>query len=104
MTNLEKLLAKVRELDDGSTEFPFFTVWGGDDERGLKRIENAGKIFGMNSGYMQPRDANAFALARTLLPKLAEIVEVLRGNDGHENCWCQICNRLRRAEEIAGRE
>lgn len=66
MSNLEKLLAEVREWDDA-------------------------------------RYSHAFVgqRARTLLPKLAEIVEVLQANAIHVSLdSCMLA--LERAEEIAG--
>lgn len=94
-SGIEKLLAEVRELDRSATKGP----WEGNDSNLPIRLE----------AFIATPDAAFISRARTLLPKLAQIVEVLSNacayravhpQSNTEEGKCR--DALRSAEEIAG--
>lgn len=105
MTNLESLLAEVRELDAKATKQP----WKYSPGFGVIEIEHRQKTVALIQTHPNDmEDAEFIARARTLLPRLAEIVQVMLKRD----CVCDF-ERERRclscigrdcAEEIAGGE
>lgn len=124
MTNLDnkasalsELLAEVRELDQAAIPGPWVlqpTSRGKDigKKASVWRDFGDGSSGGLGGSCCLPKDTALFvARARTLLPRLAEIGDLLTGKlacycgsyEWHEGD-CPLCLLKKQAEEIAGRE